>query len=57
MSKSAARTTVRQLVTMTGGWTAFYDSDAARPQLVRRVIQTGAIVMDQLFSGNRRQAD
>ena len=29
MSKSSARTTVRQLLTMTGGWTAFYD--ARRP--------------------------
>jgi CubicO group peptidase (beta-lactamase class C family) len=35
MSKSAARTTVRQLLTMTGGWTAFYDADTATPQLVR----------------------
>jgi CubicO group peptidase (beta-lactamase class C family) len=41
MSKSAARTTVRQLLTMTGGWTAFYDADTARPQLVRRVLTAG----------------
>jgi CubicO group peptidase (beta-lactamase class C family) len=41
MSKSAARTTVRQLLTMTGGWTAFYDADTARPQLVSRVLAAG----------------
>jgi CubicO group peptidase (beta-lactamase class C family) len=40
MSRSAARTTVRQLLTMTGGWTAFYDADTARPQL-RRVLAAG----------------
>jgi CubicO group peptidase (beta-lactamase class C family) len=41
MSKSAARTTVRQLLTMTGGWTAFYDADTATPKLVRRVLAAG----------------
>lgn len=41
MSKSAARTTVRQLLTMTGGWTAFYDADTATPKLVRRVLMAG----------------
>jgi len=41
MSKSSARTTVRQLLTMTGGWTAFYDADTARPKLVRRVLKAG----------------
>jgi CubicO group peptidase (beta-lactamase class C family) len=41
MSKSAARTTVRQLLTMTGGWTAFYDADTARPKLVIRVLGAG----------------
>ena len=39
MSKSSARTTVRQLLTMTGGWTAFYDADTATPELVRRVLK------------------
>ena len=29
MSKSSAGTTVRQLLTMTGGWTAFYDAETA----------------------------
>jgi CubicO group peptidase (beta-lactamase class C family) len=41
MSRSSARTTVRQLLTMTGGWTAFYDADTARPQLVRGVLAVG----------------
>ena len=41
MSKSSARTTVQQLLTMTGGWTAFYDADTARPKLVRRVLIAG----------------
>jgi CubicO group peptidase (beta-lactamase class C family) len=41
MSKSSAGTTVRQLLTMTGGWTAFYDAETARPQLVRRVLMAG----------------
>jgi CubicO group peptidase (beta-lactamase class C family) len=41
MSKSSARTTVRQLLTMTGGWTAFYDADTATPELVRRVPKAG----------------
>ena len=41
ISRSAARTTVRQLLTMTGGWTAFYDADTATPQLVRRVLAAG----------------
>lgn len=41
MSKSSARTTVPQLLTMTGGWTAFYDADTARPKLVRRVLKAG----------------
>jgi CubicO group peptidase (beta-lactamase class C family) len=41
MSKSAARTTVRQLLTMTGGWTAFYDADTATPKLVRRLVMAG----------------
>ena len=41
MSKSSARTTVQQLLSMTGGWTAFYDADTARPKLVRRVLMAG----------------
>jgi CubicO group peptidase (beta-lactamase class C family) len=41
MSKSSAGTTVRQLLTMTGGWTAFYDAATARPQLARRVLTAG----------------
>ena len=41
MSKSSAGTTVRQLLTMTGGWTAFYDAETARPRLVRRVLTAG----------------
>jgi CubicO group peptidase (beta-lactamase class C family) len=41
MSKSSARTTIRQLLTMTGGWTAFYDADTATPELVRRVLNAG----------------
>jgi CubicO group peptidase (beta-lactamase class C family) len=41
MSKSSARTTIRQLLTMTGGWTAFYDADTAKPQLVRRLLMAG----------------
>jgi len=41
MSKRSARTTVRQLLTMTGGWTAFYDADTARPKLVIRVLGAG----------------
>jgi CubicO group peptidase (beta-lactamase class C family) len=41
MSKRSARTTVRQLLTMTGGWTAFYDADTVTPELVRRVLKAG----------------
>jgi CubicO group peptidase (beta-lactamase class C family) len=41
MSKSSARTTVQQLLTMTGGWTAFYDADTATPKLVRRLLMAG----------------
>ncbi len=41
MSKSSARTTVRQLLTMTAGWTADLDPGPARPQLVRRVLTSG----------------
>ncbi len=41
MSKSSARTSVRQLLTMTGGWTAFYDADTAKLSLVRRLLMAG----------------
>ena len=41
MSESAARTTVRQLLTMTAGWTTEYDPEPAKPQLVRRVLKAG----------------
>jgi CubicO group peptidase (beta-lactamase class C family) len=41
MSTSSAGTTIRQLLTMTGGWTAFYDADTATPELVRRVLNAG----------------
>jgi CubicO group peptidase (beta-lactamase class C family) len=41
MSKSSARTTVGELLTMTGGWMAFYDADTATPNLVRRVLMAG----------------
>jgi CubicO group peptidase (beta-lactamase class C family) len=41
MSKSSARTTVRQLLTMTAGWTTDYDPEPAKPQLVRRVLTAG----------------
>ena len=41
MSKSSARTSLRQLLTMTGGWTAFYDAETAKPKLVRRLLMAG----------------
>ena len=41
MSKSSARTSVRQLLTMTAGWTTDYDPKPAKPQLVRRVLTAG----------------
>ena len=41
MSESSARTTVRQLLTMTAGWTTEYDPEPAKPQLVRRVLKAG----------------
>jgi CubicO group peptidase (beta-lactamase class C family) len=41
MSKSSARTTVRQLLTMTAGWTTDYDPEPAKAQLVRRVLTAG----------------
>ena len=41
MSKRSARTSVRQLLTMTGGWTAFYDADTAKQNLVRRLLMAG----------------
>jgi CubicO group peptidase (beta-lactamase class C family) len=41
MSKSSARTSVRQLLTMTAGWTTDYDPEPAKPQLVRRVLTAG----------------
>jgi CubicO group peptidase (beta-lactamase class C family) len=41
MSKSSPRTSVRQLLTMTGGWTAFYDAETVKPKLVRRLLMAG----------------
>jgi CubicO group peptidase (beta-lactamase class C family) len=41
MSESSARTTVRQLLTMTAGWTPDYDPEPAKPQLVRRILKAG----------------
>jgi CubicO group peptidase (beta-lactamase class C family) len=49
MSKSSAGTTVRRLLTMTGGWTAFYDADTATPELVRRVLIAGPEVEPGTF--------
>jgi CubicO group peptidase (beta-lactamase class C family) len=41
MSKRSAATTVRQLLTMTAGWTTDYDPEPAKPKLVRRVLAAG----------------
>jgi CubicO group peptidase (beta-lactamase class C family) len=41
MSQSSAGTSVRQLLTMTAGWTTDYDPEPAKPQLVRRVLRAG----------------
>jgi CubicO group peptidase (beta-lactamase class C family) len=41
MSQSSARTTIRQLLTMTAGWTTEYNPQPAKPQLVRRVLRQG----------------
>ena len=40
MSESSAHTTVRQLLTMTAGWTD-YNPEPAKPKLVRRILTTG----------------
>jgi CubicO group peptidase (beta-lactamase class C family) len=49
MSKSSAGTTVRQLLTMTGGWTAFYNAETARPKLVRPALVEGPEVHPGTF--------
>jgi CubicO group peptidase (beta-lactamase class C family) len=41
MSKSSPGTTVRQLLTMTAGWTTEYDPEPTRPRLVRRILTAG----------------
>jgi len=41
MSESSAGTTLRQLLTMTAGWTTDYDPDPIKPQLVKRVLRAG----------------
>jgi CubicO group peptidase (beta-lactamase class C family) len=41
MATSSARLTVRQLLTMTAGWTPDYDPEPAKPKLVRRIVTHG----------------
>src|SRR3954454_18459306 len=41
MAQVSARLTVRQLLTMTAGWTSDYDPEPAKPMLVRRILAAG----------------
>jgi CubicO group peptidase (beta-lactamase class C family) len=41
MSESTARTSVRQLLTMTARWTTDYDPKLAKLQLVRQILPEG----------------